>query len=121
VSDALIFHHQLTDTNFALQGQTIPEPSLVCFHCNTLVRLITPLPDIDVVQYGLSLEHIEAEFYRQFKANYTAADFANAGYPSWYYGRYQQVANNELTHTDVLTSALVAAGVQPVVVCKYKL
>jgi len=79
----------------------------------------TNFTDIDVVQYGLSLEHIEAELFRQFKANFTSDDFKNGGYPDFYYGRYQQLANNEETHTVVLTAALEALGIEPVVVCNY--
>ena len=77
--------------------------------------------DIDVVQYGLSLDHIELEFYRQGLSNFTAEDFANAGYAPSIRQRYEQHVINEKTHVATLSAALVAAGVQPVPLCTYAL
>ena len=69
----------------------------------------------------MSLEHIEGEFYSQGLHNFTAEDFANAGYPSNVRERYQQIVENEKSHVVALTAALVAAGVQPVALCSYAL
>ncbi|GAB7350025.1 hypothetical protein MBLNU459_g0699t1 [Dothideomycetes sp. NU459] len=78
--------------------------------------------DIDgtILNYALTLEHLEAEFYRQGTANYTLEDFAKAGFDGRiFYKNLLEVAADEKTHVTFLTSALKAAGVDPVAACTY--
>lgn len=65
--------------------------------------------DIDgtILNYALTLEHLEAEFYRQGTANYTLEDFAKAGFNGRiFYKNLLEVASDEATHVSFLTSAL---------------
>jgi rubrerythrin len=60
----------------------------------------------DILNYALTLEHLEDTFYRQGLANFTQADFAKAGYDATFYSNIQKVSEDEKTHVSFLTSAL---------------
>jgi rubrerythrin len=60
----------------------------------------------DILNYALTLEHLEDTFYRQGLANFTQADFAKAGYDATFYSNIQKVSTDEKTHVSFLTSAL---------------
>lgn len=78
--------------------------------------------DIDgtILNYALTLEHLEAAFYAQGVKNFTEADFSKAGFngPN-FYKNLKEIAADEKTHVSFLTSALKAAGVTPVAACTY--
>ncbi|KAM0248519.1 hypothetical protein ACHAQJ_009456 [Trichoderma viride] len=77
------------------------------------------ITDADILNYALTLEHLEDTFYRQGLANFTQADFAKAGYDATFYGNVQKISADESTHVSFLTSALKAAGASPVAACSY--
>ena len=80
-----------------------------------LVRRYTPeITDAVILNYALTLEHLEDKFYREGLANYTEADFAAAGFDSTFYANLKEVSSDETTHVAFLTAALTAAGVKPV-------
>lgn len=60
----------------------------------------------DILNYALTLEHLEDTFYRQGLANFTQADFAKAGYDATFYGNIKRVSGDESDHVSFLTSAL---------------
>ncbi|KAG9233020.1 ferritin-like domain-containing protein [Amylocarpus encephaloides] len=68
------------------------------------------LTDIDILNYALTLEHLEATFYRQGLANYTQAQFVAAGFPDPFYANLQEIAYDETTHVSFLTKALGTAA-----------
>ncbi|KAJ5632694.1 hypothetical protein N7490_009033 [Penicillium lividum] len=77
------------------------------------------ITDADILNYALTLEHLEATFYADGLTNYTQADFVNAGFADPFYANLMEVASDEKTHVSFLTSALSAAGASPVAACNY--
>lgn len=75
-------------------------------------------PDIDVLNFALTLEHLENTFYAQALAKYSAKDFENDGLPPWVRGRFEQILTHEATHVQFLTAALGDKAVKP---CEYAL
>lgn len=67
---------------------------------------MTSPTDVQVLQYALTLEHLEATFYKQALDKFSDQDFANAGYPSWVRGRVSQIAQHEASHVKLLSAAL---------------
>ncbi|KAG6006045.1 hypothetical protein E4U43_000499 [Claviceps pusilla] len=77
------------------------------------------LNDGIILNYALTLEHLEDAFYREGLAKYTEKDFADAGFDAAFYNNVKRVSGDESEHVGFLTTALKAAGVQPVAACKY--
>ncbi|KAJ5946050.1 hypothetical protein N7454_002889 [Penicillium verhagenii] len=77
------------------------------------------ISDADILNYALTLEHLEATFYQEGLQNYTQADFVNAGFADPFYANLKEVASDELTHETFLSQALTAAGASPVARCNY--
>ncbi|KAK4086381.1 ferritin ribonucleotide reductase-like protein [Purpureocillium lilacinum] len=72
-----------------------------------------------ILNYALTLEHLEDTFYRQGLANFTQDDFKAAGFDETFYGNVKKVSADETAHVGFLTEALKAAGVTPVAECTY--
>ncbi|KXT11142.1 hypothetical protein AC579_4951 [Pseudocercospora musae] len=75
--------------------------------------------DFDVLNYALTLEHLEDKFYREGLANFTEAQFASAGYDSTFYSNLVKVSADETAHVTLLSGAITAAGGTPVRECTY--
>ncbi|EIW62541.1 uncharacterized protein TRAVEDRAFT_42899 [Trametes versicolor FP-101664 SS1] len=72
--------------------------------------------DTDVLQFALTLEHLESAFYAQALAKFDAQAFADAGFPDWVRGRFVQIGEHEAEHVKFLSGALGAAATQA---CEY--
>lgn len=55
----------------------------------------------------MTLEHLEDKFYREGLANFTEAQFADAGYDAAFYANLKEVSSDESTHVKFLTTALM--------------
>ena len=73
----------------------------------------------DILNYALTLEHLEDKFYREGLANYSHNAFVEAGFLDPFYENLKEVSSDETAHVDFLTKALKAAGVPSVLECTY--
>ena len=79
-----------------------------------LLCLVAPdhlLMSITVLNYALTLEHLEDKFYREGLANYTQEQFAAAGFDETFYNNLKEVSVDEQTHVKFLTDALTGTFV----------
>lgn len=75
--------------------------------------------DAAILTYALVLEHLEDAFYRGGLQNFTAAQFAAAGFDAAFYANLVQIAADEANHVAFLTAGLTAAGATPPAECVY--
>lgn len=75
--------------------------------------------DVTVLQFALTLEHLENVFYKQALQKFSQQDFNKAGYSDTYYNNLKYIAFDEQSHVELLTGAVKAAGQTPVAACTY--
>ncbi|CAA7260709.1 unnamed protein product [Cyclocybe aegerita] len=75
--------------------------------------------DIDVLNYALTLEHIESAFYRGGLEKYDAEAFEEAGFPDDVRARFVEIAEHEASHVEFLTAAVEALGGAATQPCQY--
>jgi len=73
--------------------------------------------DIDVLQFALTLEHLENNFYSTYLAKYDANAFKKAGFQPFVRARFEQIAAHEATHVKFLESVIGPSATKP---CTYK-
>lgn len=78
-------------------------------------------PDIDAVilQYALTLEHLENAFYKKALSMWSLEEFTDAGFSSMFYDELKYIAHDEEGHVLYLEAGLTAAGATPVAACEY--
>ncbi|KAI0340377.1 hypothetical protein BDW22DRAFT_417322 [Trametopsis cervina] len=81
-----------------------------------LKRADVEITDEVVLNFALTLEHLENAFYSQGLAKLDAAAFAKAGFAPWVRNRFVQIGQHEATHVQELKSLLGANATQP---CNY--
>ncbi|KAH7418930.1 ferritin-like domain-containing protein [Cadophora sp. MPI-SDFR-AT-0126] len=95
---------------------------------NAIVSAVTAAPtkrqdssDIDAVilQYALTLEHLENAFYKKALSEWDEKAFTDAGFSSKFYDDLKYVAHDEEGHVVYLEAGLTAAGAMPVAACEY--
>ena len=69
---------------------------------------------INILNYALTLEHLEATFYREALAQFGESDFAPT-----VYGLLSQIGDHEAAHVDALTSTINDLGGTPVEEASY--
>ncbi|CAO1633144.1 unnamed protein product [Jaminaea pallidilutea] len=72
--------------------------------------------DTVILNYALTLEHLEAAFYRDSLNMLSANDFEKAGFQPWIRQRFIEIGGQEQQHVAFLTKAL---GDKAVKECKY--
>ena len=75
--------------------------------------------DLDILQYALTLEHLENVFYKGALSKYTEDDFVAAGFSKEYYDNLKYIAHDEESHVIALSAAITKAGATPVTACTY--
>ena len=75
--------------------------------------------DADVLNFILSLELFQDTFYRQGLANFSQAQFAEAGFDKDFYTNLTEIASQEHTHVTSLISDLRKLNAPPVAACEY--
>lgn len=73
-----------------------------------------------ILQFALTLEHLENVFYKQALQKFSNQDFIDAGFPADYRAKLEFVASDEESHVKLLTAALQGVGQKPVAACTYK-
>ena len=71
-----------------------------------------------ILQYALTLEHVENAFYSGALKKFDAHAFEQAGFPGWVRGRFAQIGAHEATHVKFLETALGAMAPKA---CEYEL
>lgn len=84
-----------------------------------LKRQAPVITDADILNYTLTLEHLEDKFYRKGLANYSQADFTSASFDVTFYSNLKEISSDKITYVSFLTAALTKAGVTLVKECTY--
>ncbi|KAG8885767.1 hypothetical protein FRB98_001631 [Tulasnella sp. 332] len=77
---------------------------------NPMMRRDAPT-DIQILQYALTLEHLENAFYDGALKKFNNKAFAKAGLPPFARERFEQIAAHEAEHVNFLTTALASNAV----------
>lgn len=76
--------------------------------------------DLNILNYALTLEHLEATFYAQGLSNFSAYDFETAGFSKDVRTAFSRIAADEATHVAALISIVNASYPnQAVPACRY--
>ncbi|OAG36380.1 hypothetical protein AYO21_09459 [Fonsecaea monophora] len=75
--------------------------------------------DITILQFALTLEHLENTFYKEAFSSFKLQDFVNAGFDEAFFLNLEFIASDESAHVEFLIAAIESAGVRPVQPCQY--
>jgi Ferritin-like domain len=91
-----------------------------CAAAHPLAQRAEGFSDGEILNFALTLEHLEDTFYRQGLANFTRQNFLDAGFADPFYQNLVEVAKDEEIHVQFLTSALqggLALAEEPIIRC----
>ncbi len=74
---------------------------------------------VDVVNYALTLEHLETAFYRDALTTFTADDFTAAGFDPLVVEYLALIRDHEAAHVEALTAVVNDLGGEPVAEAQY--
>ena len=74
---------------------------------------------VDVLNYALTLEHLEHAFYRDGLEAFSAEDFTAAGYAANVYDYFGMIRDHEREHVDTITKVISDLGGEPVAEAEY--
>ncbi|TKA41471.1 hypothetical protein B0A49_13499, partial [Cryomyces minteri] len=73
-------------------------------------RQAYPDIDVDILQFALTLEHLENVFYKNALSTWPEKTFTDAGFSKDFYNQLKYIAHDEEGHVVYLEAALKAAG-----------
>jgi rubrerythrin len=74
---------------------------------------------VDVLNYALTLEHLEAAFYRDALEQFTGDDFVAIGFQASVVDRMTAIRDQEIAHVETLTQVITELGGEPVAEAEY--
>ena len=74
---------------------------------------------VDVLNYALTLEHLEYAFYRDGLQEFSAEDFSAAGYADNVYEWFGIIRGHEREHVETITTVITDLGGEPVAEATY--
>ena len=74
---------------------------------------------VDVLNYALTLEHLEYAFYRDGLEAFSAEDFSAAGYADNVYAWFGIMRDHEREHVETITTVITDLGGEPVAEAEY--
>ena len=74
---------------------------------------------VDVLNYALTLEHLEYAFYRDGLEAFSADDFEAAGYAANVYEYFALIRDHEQAHVETLTKVITDLNGEPVAEATY--
>ncbi|KAH0548552.1 hypothetical protein GP486_007904, partial [Trichoglossum hirsutum] len=77
------------------------------------------LSDTDILQFALTLEHLESNFYSQGFQKFPDSDFISLGLKQSDVDTLKQISKTEATHVSTIQSVLQKLGQTPVQPCTY--
>lgn len=83
----------------------------------TIIKRASTPTEVQILNFALTLEHIENNFYTTYLARFNDNDFTAAGFDPSVRGRIMQIGDHESEHVRFLTSALGSNAVKP---CTYE-
>jgi rubrerythrin len=75
--------------------------------------------DLKVLNYALTLEHLEATFYNTFQDKYSAQNFGSANLDPHLYDYLTVIRSHENAHVQALTQTIQQLGGTPIGQCNY--
>ncbi|KAA8903653.1 ferritin-like domain-containing protein [Sphaerosporella brunnea] len=82
-------------------------------------RQAPALTDLQILQFALTLEHLEATFYKEGFAKFPASDFKALGLDDATIAGLVSIGETEATHVTVLQQTITSLGGSPVPACTY--
>ena len=86
-----------------------------------------PVTDIDILNFALTLEHLEAAFYNQGLTRFSASDFTGASFVplvgsligATLFDNFKAIRDHENVHVETLKTTIRSLGGVPVDPCQY--